>query len=228
MPVHLQLQMHAHQAHSATVQRGRNSLCRILIQLMTQAPWQESTALALRLSAVAVGAEPRLLGAPLPWLAELLASMDQPDKQALMGTCYRARQLVLEHTGELGWREQVLKALDAGMLDCDLPAVHAGMLGLLVQQGSNLQALAKLLHMPAGELCFRMLGVSLSEPTQLALLPQISVLRDGRIQLLHLQNVSRDQRHHTCSWATRSLLLLHGTGFVLCRQVWLDVFYRQL
>jgi hypothetical protein len=44
----------------------------------------------------------QLLAAPLPWLALLLAGLDQPAKRALMGTCHRARRLVLSHSRALG------------------------------------------------------------------------------------------------------------------------------
>ncbi len=51
-------------------------------------------------------AELQLLDAPLPWLVLLLADLGDPDKLALMGTCHRARQLVLGHTSALTLRER--------------------------------------------------------------------------------------------------------------------------
>ncbi len=82
------------------------------------------------------------------------------------------------------------------------PGLHAETLQLNLEQGSNLQAVDQLLHMPAGQLSFSELVLTLPEHAHLALLPRISMLRDGRINTLRLHNVrccDEQPQQHSCT-----------------------------
>lgn len=107
-----------------------------------------------------------LLDAPLACLALVLEQLNSTDNLAFFSTCHTARRL------------QALVLSRAGILKLNLPP------GTSL---ARLKAIMQLLKILAGQPCIGVLELVISQARLLARLPQIQVLREGRLNMLVLQ-----------------------------------------